>query len=307
VFLSLLIVIPIYLLVALVAIGAVVPPTGVRVTDYLAQAKETALVTAADQFFLGGGIVILVGGLLSTLSALNATIYSSSRVAFAMARDASLPRVVASVHAKRATPHVAIFLSTLLIVGMAVALPIEEVAAAAGVMFLLLFGGVNVAVIRLRRSHPDLDRGFRVPFMPFVPILAIVTMLFLAVFMFFQYPLAWAAAGGWIVAGVIFYYGYSRTREVAFAERVRWMERIEREEYSVLVAVSNPRTMPSLMEAAMVIAQQHKGEVVAVTVAEVPEGQSLMAGRPKAGAGAPATSSRRPSTPRPTISSSRAP
>ncbi|MEO2005968.1 MAG: APC family permease, partial [Candidatus Poribacteria bacterium] len=178
----------------------VVPPAGIAVTDYLGQAKEIALVTAADQFVVGGGIVILVGGLLSTVSALNATIYSSSRVALAMARDASLPALVARVHKKRATPHYAILFSTLIIIGMAIALPIEEVAAAASVMFLLLFGGVNVALIRLRRSHADLDRGFKVPFVPLTPILAIVCMLFLAVFMFFQYPLAWAAAGGWAEA-----------------------------------------------------------------------------------------------------------
>jgi len=282
VFVSLLVVIPIYLLVAWVAIGAVTPPAGLTVTQYLGQAKEIALVAAANQFVVGGGIVILVGGLLSTLSALNATIYSSSRVAFAMARDASLPGVVARVHSKRATPHIAILFSTLLIVGMAVALPIEDVAAAAGVMFLLLFGGVNVAVIRLRRSHPQLDRGFKVPFMPLTPLVAIATMLFIAVNMFSQYPLAWLAAGGWIAAGVGFYYGYSRTRETALAERVRWMERIEREEYSVLVAISNPHTMPSLMEAAAVIAHQHSGEIVAVSVAEVPEGQSLLSGRDRA-------------------------
>jgi amino acid transporter/nucleotide-binding universal stress UspA family protein len=282
VFFSLLIVIPIYLLVALVAIGAVTPPAGMLVTEYLGQAKEIALVSAANQFVLGGGIIILVGGLLSTVSALNATIYSSSRVAFAMARDASLPRMVARVHAKKSTPHFAILFSTLLIIGMAIALPIEQVAAAAGVMFLLLFGGVNVAVIRLRKSHPELDRGFKVPFVPFTPILAIATMLFIAVFMFFQYPMAWAAAGGWIVAGVAFYYGYSRTREVAFAQRTKWMERIDRQEYSVLAAISSARTMRSLMEAAMVIARQHSGEIVVVTVAEVPEGQTLMAGRPRA-------------------------
>ncbi len=104
VFLSLLIVIPIYLLVALVAIGAVTPPAGMSVTRFLGEEKEVALVAAADQFVIGGGIVILVGGLLSTLSALNATIYSSSRVAFAMARDASLPQAVARVHPTKGTP-----------------------------------------------------------------------------------------------------------------------------------------------------------------------------------------------------------
>jgi amino acid transporter len=94
VFLSLLIVVPIYLLVAFVAIGAVVPPEGMHVTEYLAQEKEVALVAAAEQFVAGGALVLLVGGLLSTLSALNATIYSSSRVAFAMARDAWMCRRV---------------------------------------------------------------------------------------------------------------------------------------------------------------------------------------------------------------------
>jgi amino acid transporter len=279
VFLSLLVVIPIYLLVALVAIGAVTAPSGMSVGEYLGAQKEVALVSAADQFVVGGALVILVGGLLSTLSALNATVYSSSRVAFAMARDASLPRLVARVHKKHATPHYAILFSTVIIIGMAVALPIEQVAAAASVMFLLLFGGVNVAVIRLRKSHPDLDRGFRVPLMPLTPILAIVTMLFLAAFMFVDYPMAWVAAGGWIVVGSVFYYVYSKKRETAFEERAAWMERIERKEYRVLVAISAPRTVASLMDVALAIARKHSGEVVAVTVAEVPEGESLLAGR----------------------------
>ncbi len=282
VFLSLLIVIPVYLLVALVAIGAVTPPPGMSVTQYLGEQKEIALVSAADQFVVGGAIVILAGGLLSTLSALNATIYSSSRVAFAMARDASLPQLVARVHPKRSTPHWAIVFSALIIIGMAIALPIEEVAAAASVMFLLLFGGVNVALIRLRHSHPELDRGFKVPFMPVTPILAIATMLFIAVFMFTQYPLAWAAAGGWIAAGFVFYNVYSRKREAAFSERAEWMERIERREYRVLVALASPHTVSSLMEAALAIAKRRDGELVVVTVVEVPDGEPLLAGRKRA-------------------------
>jgi amino acid transporter/nucleotide-binding universal stress UspA family protein len=279
VFLSLLIVVPIYLLVACVAIGSVTPPPGLRITEYLAGEKELALVSAARQFVPGGGLVILVGGLLSTLSALNATIYSSSRVAFAMARDANLPKLLARVHPVRATPHFAILASAAIVVSMAVLLPIEDVAAAADIMFLLLFVQVNVALVRLRARRPDLDRGFRVPWVPLVPGVAIAAMLFLAVFLFTHYPMAWAAAGAWIGVGTLVYYGYSRKREAAFVERERWMERIERREYRVLVALSSPRTMPSLMEAAIAIARKHDGEIVAVSVAEVPEGQSLMSGR----------------------------
>ncbi|PYO44485.1 MAG: cationic amino acid transporter, partial [Gemmatimonadetes bacterium] len=279
IFLSLLIVVPIYLLVALVAIGAVVPPPGQSAVAFLAEEKEIALVRAADQFVRGGGIVILIGGLLSTVSALNATIYSSSRVAFAMARDANLPQVIGRVHATRATPHVAVALSASLVIGMAVLLPIEDVAAATDVMFLLLFVQVNVAVIRLRKLRPELDRGFRVPLMPFVPLVAIATMSFLAAYLFTHYPLGWLAVGAWLLIGAGVYYGYSRKREIAHEEREKWMERIERKEYRVLVAISSPQTMRSLLEAAITIAEGHDSEIVVLTVAEVPEGESLMAGR----------------------------
>jgi amino acid transporter len=278
-FLSLLIVVPIYLLVAVTAIGATQPPAGTTVTEFLGREKELALVSAANQFVSGGGVIILVGGLLSTLSALNATIYSSSRVAFAMARDANLPPVMSRVHPRRATPHVAIVLSAVLIVGMALALPIEDVAAATDVMFLLLFTQVNLAAIRLRRLRPELARGFRIPWVPVVPALAMATMVALAAVLFVRYPQAWLAVGGWILAGGVVYYGYSRQRGLAFEERAKWMERLERKEYRVLVAVSSPRSLPSLMEAAMAVAAYHHGEVVAVTVAEVPHGETLPAGR----------------------------
>ena len=285
VFLAIFIVIPIYLLVALVSIGAVLPPPGMAIGDYLGQAKEIALVNAADQFMLGGGIMILVGGLLSTVSALNATIYSSSRVAFAMARDGSLPGQLATVHPVRGTPHWAVAISAVLIILMAVALPIEEVAAAAGMTFLFLFGGVNIALIRLRRLRPDLDRGFRVPFVPVTPVVAILSMLLIAVFMLIDYPLAWLASGGWIVAGSLYYYGYGRKREAVFLERVRWMERLERGEYRVLVALSNPATARHLIDVAAPIAKEQGGSLVLVTVVEVPEGEPLAAGRGHTAAG----------------------
>jgi amino acid transporter/nucleotide-binding universal stress UspA family protein len=285
VFLAIFIVIPIYLLVALVSIGAVIPPPGVAIGDYLGQAKEIALVNAADQFMVGGGIMILVGGLLSTVSALNATIYSSSRVAFAMARDGSLPEPLSRVHPVRGTPHWAVATSAVLIILMAVALPIEEVAAAAGMTFLFLFGGVNIALIRLRKQRPDLDRGFRVPFVPFTPVVAILAMLLIAVFMLLDYPLAWLASGGWIVAGSLYYYGYGRKREAVFLERVRWMERLERGEYRVLVALSNPATVRHLIDVAAPIAKEQSGSLVLVTVVEIPEGEPLAAGRGHTGTG----------------------
>jgi len=174
---------------------------------------------------------------------------------------------------------VAIALSAAIVVLMAALLPIEDVAAAADIMFLLLFVQVNVAVVRLRKLRPDLDRGFHIPWVPLVPILAIATMAFLAVFLSVHYPLGWIAVLAWLAVGGLVYYGYSHRREIAFEEHARWMERIERREYRVLAAVSSPATMPSLVDAAIALAKEHGGEVVVLTVVEVPEGVTLLTGR----------------------------
>jgi len=149
-------------------------------------------------------------------------------------------------------------------------------------MFMLLFGAVNMALMRLRRTKPDLDRGFKVPFSPVTPILGIGAMLFVSVLMYQSHPVAWLAAGGWIVAGLVFYYGYSRKRETAAGERTAWMERIERREYRVLTAISHQDVVPSLMAASTALAEYYRGDIVAVSVVEVPEGEHLLTGRQQA-------------------------
>ena len=70
VFLSLAIVVPIYMLVAFVVIGAVDPPEGRLIHEWLGDLGEIGIARAADQFMPLGLFLIMVGGLLSTMSAL---------------------------------------------------------------------------------------------------------------------------------------------------------------------------------------------------------------------------------------------
>jgi amino acid transporter/nucleotide-binding universal stress UspA family protein len=282
VFLSMLIVVPIYLLVAWVAIGAI-DGGGLPTWKYLAEMKETAMVEAARQFFTGGGLMILVGGILSTMSALNATIYSSSRVSFAMARDHNLPSMFAKLSRVQRTPHVAILFSMGIIIAALLWLPIEDVASAADVMFLLLFLQVNVALIRLRRRMPHLDRGFKVPFFPVLPLLAIAGNLFIAGWLFVYSPKAWITVALWIGGGAVLHRYYAGPKEEAALEHAAAVERMERKEYRVLVALSSSRTAPALMRVGMAIARRHGGEVVCLGVLEVPEDEPLIAGVPHTG------------------------
>ena len=277
VFLSLAIVVPIYLLVAVVSLGSV-RPEGLTPWDYLAAHKETALVEVAKTFFLGGGIMLLAGGLISTMSALNATIFSSSRVAFAMGRDRNFPTFFSRVHAKRFTPHFGIVFSLVIVVLMCVSLPIETVASAADIMFLLLFLQVNITLIRLRKKRPDLDRGFLVPLFPWLTILGIGMLLFLALYMFNYSPLGWLITGVWIGAGLLIYQGYASNREVEYARKVDALERLERGEYRILVSLAKPASIPSLIAVATAIARKHNAQIILLHVIEVDEGLPLRAG-----------------------------
>ncbi len=274
VFLSLIIVLPIYLLIAFTSLGAV-KPDGMTPWDYLASNKETALVEVAKTFFVGGGIMLLVGGIISTMSALNATIYSSSRVAFAMGRDRNFPTFFSKVHKKNFTPHLSILFSLFLVVIMAVSLPIEDVASAADIMFLLLFLQVNITLIRLRKKRPDLDRGFITPFFPYVSIAAILMLLFLAVYMFSYSPTAWVVTGIWISIGLFTYRTYASKREVEHVRKVQSLERLERKEYKILVPLANGNSVSSLTHLAKAIAVKDNSEILFLHVNEIKEGSPL--------------------------------
>lgn len=276
VFLSLLIVVPIYLLIAFTSLGAVKPEGGITPWDYLASHKETALVEVAKTFFIGGGIMLLVGGIISTMSALNATIYSSSRVAFAMGRDRNFPTFFSKVHKKNFTPYLSIIFSLFIVVVMAVSLPIEDVASAADIMFLLLFLQVNITLIRLRKKRPDLDRGFFTPLFPYLSIAGIIMLLFLAIYMFNYSPTAWIVTAIWISLGLLTYKFYAANREIEHARKVKSLERLERKEYRVLLPLANKKTVSSLSHIAAAIAKKSNAQILFLHINEVRSGQRIV-------------------------------
>jgi amino acid transporter/nucleotide-binding universal stress UspA family protein len=275
----------IYILVAFTAIGAItVPPefAGMRAFEYLGIEKETAIVRAAEQFFpLGvGGILLLISGLASTMSALNATTYSSSRVSFAMGRDHNLPDLFGRIDPKHHTPAWAVVFSGVLIMIMAWALPIEAVAAAADLMFLFLFFQVNISAMVLRNTKPDLDRGFRIPWFPVVPVIGLITQVVLIVFLFRYEPRAFLTAIGWIVGGTLLYYTiFSKIEELETPSEILMEEVLVSADYSVLVPVSSLQEARELGKLGALIARDQQGEVMALHIARVPPQLTLADGR----------------------------
>ncbi len=281
IFLSIAIVVTIYLAVAFTLLGAIPTPDGSPTWQFLGRNAEQAVVEAADRLMPYGTIVLLIGGLMSTLSALNATLYSSSRVSFSMGRNRDLPDIFARIHPTRHSPYWAVIVSGALIILMPLLLPgIEDVASAANIMFMLLFSMVNVSVITLRRRRADAERPFKVPLMPLLPILGIVSQLVLAVYLFNLSPIAWYATLAWIAAGTLFYTVYARRAE-AMPEPVRIIheEIVAVTEYSVLIPVANATQARLLGILGSAVARDRGGEVFALHVVRVPRQLGITDGR----------------------------
>jgi len=272
-FLALGVTVPIYLLILFVSLAAI-DPGEITSWQFLGKFKETAIVRAAENFMPAIGVAVIVaGGLLSTMSALNATVMAASRVAFSMGRDLWLPSAVSKIHGRRRTPHVAILVTGVILIGMALTLPIEAVGSAASLIFLLTFALVNLAVIVLRRKHPEIPRKYKVPFYPVIPVLGFGLNILLALYQFNFQPVAWYVTIGWIGVGLLLYYAVFEKKSAVLKPQVLIpQQRVAAEESGpcVMVALHNPANIESLLDLAYPIAHSRGLPLVAMSVVQVP-------------------------------------
>ncbi len=272
-FIALGITVVIYLLILFVSLAAI-ETKGMPSWQFLGEFKETAIVKAAESFMPAIGVAIIVfGGILSTSSALNATVMAASRVAFSMGRDLWLPRRMSKIHPKRRTPHVAIIITGSILLIMALTLPIEAVGSAASLIFLLTFALVNLSVIVLRRKYPEIPRKYKVPLYPIVPILGFILNIFLALYQFNFQPLAWYVTAGWIAVGLLLYYSVFEKRAAVVEPQVLLpgkpiFENVEK--FSVIVALHNPDNVEILLDMAIPVALERGYRIVAISVVDVP-------------------------------------
>ncbi|HUT79450.1 MAG TPA: amino acid permease, partial [Polyangia bacterium] len=274
-FASLGVAIIIYLCVLLVSLGAV-HPGEMASWEFLGKYQEVAIVKAAATMMPGFSVFLIVfGGVLSTVSALNATVLASSRVAFSMARDGWLPAKMASIHSRRRTPHVSIMVSGAIFMVVAVLLPVDALGSAASVMFLLVFAMVNLALVALRRKRPDLVRPYRVPLYPVLPLAGFVINMALAIYQYSFDPRPWFVVVGWTVTGLLLYFAVFERRMKAVGPQVLELDRVAAPEtksrFRVIVPLANPDTVERLIDIAAALARRKGGEIIALTVSLVPE------------------------------------
>lgn len=154
--------------------------------------------------------IISIGALAGLTTVVMVLVLGLSRVMFAMARDGLLPRGLARTDGKDRPVRVTVIVAVLIAVA-ATAFPMSKLEEMVNVGTLFAFVLVSAGVIILRRTRPDLERGFRAPFVPALPILSIAACLWL---MLNLTALTWVRFAVWMLIGVAVYLLYGRRHSV---------------------------------------------------------------------------------------------
>lgn len=188
-----------YILVAIVLTG-LASYTRLNVADPIALGVDVAGVGWGSLLVKIGAI----GGLTSTMLVM---LLGQSRVFFTMAHDGLLWKWAGRVHPKLCTPYISTIVIGICVALLAALLPISTLDELTSIGTLFAFTIVCAGVWILRRRQPNLNRPFKTPWVPFVPIMGMLISLLL---MFSLHALTWEVFLSWLVVGLAVYFVYSR-------------------------------------------------------------------------------------------------
>lgn len=154
------------------------------------------------------GSILAAGAIISIFSVTLVTLYGQTRILFAMSRDGVVPKIFRKVSRRTLTPVPNTIIVCIAVALLAGLIPIDFLAEMTSVGTLVAFFVVSIGVMVLRRTQPDLERGFRVPFYPVVPILSILGCVWV---IFSLRPVTLIAFVVWEAIVMIYYFSYGRT------------------------------------------------------------------------------------------------
>jgi APA family basic amino acid/polyamine antiporter len=153
-----------------------------------------------------GSILVKIGAVFGLGTVMLVMLLGQSRVFFSMSRDGLLWKWAGIIHPKFRTPWISNIVVGAIVAFMPALLPIDKLSELVNMGTLLAFAIVCAGVWILRRRNPDLHRPFKTPLVPLVPILGIVSALYLV----WTLPtLTKVVVLGWLLVGLVIYFTYS--------------------------------------------------------------------------------------------------
>ncbi len=197
------------LIVTVMYVLTIFVATSIFDRNQLGMFGETAMVEIGRELLgVGGALVIVVGGLLATMSSANASILSTSRAIYGVSKDALLPQRASRINLKYGTPHVALGMAGGPVIVLAATRQVQLLAETASFLHLVMYGLICVALIAIRRDEPEwYEPDFRVPGGPVIPLVGALASFGLVAFMD---PLSIALGVAVTVATAGWYFYYAR-------------------------------------------------------------------------------------------------
>ncbi len=198
-----------YAVVACVFTGLIsYPELKAKLATEQAEPLTMALQHVGQQFNtdLGWAIgIVAFGSVIAHTAVLLVFQLGQPRIFFSMARDGLLPPVFYKVHKRFRTPHISTILTGVFVASFAAVASIDEMVDLTNIGTLFAFILVCAGIIVLRVKEPARDRPFRVPFGLVIPILGIISCLYL---IYFLPPTSWLRFAAWLNFGFVIYVGY---------------------------------------------------------------------------------------------------
>lgn len=161
-------------------------------------------------YSIGAGI-IAAGAIAGLTTVMLVMFYGLTRICMAMARDGLMPKTLAKIHPQTRTPVRSIIITGLIIGLIAGFAPIDRAAELVNIGTLTAFAFVCGGVSVMRITHPDLHRPFKLPYDPLIPILGVLSCMYLM----WQLPgVTWARFVIWTIVGLAIYFLYGMRHSV---------------------------------------------------------------------------------------------
>ena len=152
-------------------------------------------------------VLVTVGGLAALSSVMVVMMLAQPRIFLSMSRDGLLPEWAGRVHPRFHTPHISTLVTGIVVAVAAGLTPIGTLGSLVSIGTLMAFVIVSIGIIVLRRTRPDLDRPFRMPWVPLLPLLSAAVSFTLMIGL----PWAtWERLVIWMGVGIVVYFTYGR-------------------------------------------------------------------------------------------------
>jgi APA family basic amino acid/polyamine antiporter len=151
--------------------------------------------------------ILSAGAVISIFSVTLVTLYGQTRILFAIGRDGLIPRKFLEVSPKTMTPTFNTIVVAIVVALIGGFVPSDYLWDTVSIGTLVAFSMVAIGIIVMRRTHPDLERPFRIPGYPVTPILTVLACLYI---LWGLAAITWVIFGIWIAVVLLFYFFYGR-------------------------------------------------------------------------------------------------